>query len=363
MKAVLLVGGEGTRLRPLTCNTVKAMVPIVNKPFLEHLLAYLSSHGVDDIVVALCYLPDRIESRFGDGTGSGVKLAYVMEETPLGTAGAVKNSESHLDGAFFVFNGDIITNIDLRAMLSFHRERNAVATIALTPVENPSAYGVVETSADGRVKRFTEKPPPGQAPTNLINAGIYILDPAVLRGVPQGIPCMFEHHLFPTLLSEGAAVFAYPTNDYWIDIGTPEKYRQVQYDLLLGKCASYLSHGITEAGGVSANRTGVHPSAVVEGPVAFGSNCSIGAGARIKGPAVLGDGCSISDGSIIDKAIIWRNVRVGKEASIRESVIGDNCSVGNYSVIDSGSVVGDNVVVTEGSHLQMGQKVWPDTTV
>ena len=198
MKAVLLVGGEGTRLRPLTCNTVKAMVPIVNRPFFEHLLGYLSSHGVDDIVVTLCYLPDRIESRFGNGSECGVKLAYVMEETPLGTAGAVKNAESHLDGAFFVFNGDVMTNIDLRAMLSFHRERNAVATIALTPVENPSAYGVVETAADGRVKRFIEKPPPGQAPTNMINAGIYILEPEVLRGVPQGTPCMFEHHLFPS---------------------------------------------------------------------------------------------------------------------------------------------------------------------
>jgi len=360
MKAVLLVGGEGTRLRPLTCNTVKAMVPIVNRPFLEHLLGYLGSCGVDDIVVTLCYLPDCIESRFGDGSECGVKLAYVVEETPLGTAGAVKNAESHLDGAFFVFNGDIITNIDLRAMLSFHRQRKAVATIALTPVENPSAYGVLETAADGRVKRFIEKPPPGQAPTNLINAGIYVLEPAVLRGIPQGIPCMFEHHLFPTLLSQGAAVFAYPTTDYWIDIGTPEKYRQVQYDLLLGKCASSLCHGTTGANGLC---TDVHPSAVVEGPVAFGSNCSIGAGARIKGPAVLGDGCTISQGSIIDKAIIWRNARVGKEANIRESVIGDNCSVGDHSVIESGSVVGDNVVITGGSHLQTGQKVWPDTTV
>jgi len=336
------------------------MVPIVNRPFLEHLLGYLGSCGVDDIVVTLCYLPDCIESRFGDGSECGVKLAYVVEETPLGTAGAVKNAESHLDGAFFVFNGDIITNIDLRAMLSFHRQRKAVATIALTPVENPSAYGVLETAADGRVKRFIEKPPPGQAPTNLINAGIYVLEPAVLRGIPQGIPCMFEHHLFPTLLSQGAAVFAYPTTDYWIDIGTPEKYRQVQYDLLLGKCASSLCHETTGANGLC---TDVHPSAVVEGPVAFGSNCSIGAGARIKGPAVLGDGCTISQGSIIDKAIIWRNARVGKEANIRESVIGDNCSVGDHSVIESGSVVGDNVVITGGSHLQTGQKVWPDTTV
>ena len=363
MKAVLLVGGEGTRLRPLTCNTVKAMVPIVNRPFFEHLLDYLSSHDVDDIVVTLCYLPDRIESRFGNGSDWGVKLAYVMEETPLGTAGAVKNAEPHLDGPFFVFNGDIITNIDLRAMLSFHRQRKAQATIALTPVENPSAYGVVETGADGRVKRFIEKPPPGQAPTNLINAGIYILEPAVLRGVSPGVPCMFEHHLFPSLLSEGAAVYAYPTTDYWIDIGTPEKYRQVQYDLLLGKCASSLHHKITENERAHATRTSVHPSAVVEGPVAFGDNCSIGAGACIKGPAVLGDGCRISDGATIDKAIIWRNVRVGKGASIRESVIGDNCSVGDRSIIESGSVVGDNVVITEGSHLQTSQKVWPDTTV
>jgi mannose-1-phosphate guanylyltransferase len=174
---------------------------------------------------------------------------------------------------------------------------------------------------------------------------------------------MFEHHLFPSLLSEGAAVYAYPTADYWIDIGTPEKYRQVQYDLLLGKCASSLHHKTTEIEKVHSTRTSVHPSAVVEGPVAFGDNCSIGAGACIKGPAVLGDGCRISDGSTIDKAIIWRNVRVGKEACIRESVIGDNCSVGDRSIIESGSVVGDNVVITEGTHLQANQKVWPDTTI
>jgi len=172
---------------------------------------------------------------------------------------------------------------------------------------------------------------------------------------------MFERHLFPTLLSEGAAVFAYPTTDYWIDIGTPEKYRQVQYDLLLGKCTNSLRY--RTSGPNDARGADVHPSAVVEGAVAFGNNCSIGAGARIKGPAVLGDECTISEGSVIDKAIIWRNVRVGKEANIRESVIGDGCSVGRRSVIDSGAVVGDNVVITEGTHLQTGQKVWPDTTV
>jgi mannose-1-phosphate guanylyltransferase len=197
----------------------------------------------------------------------------------------------------------------------------------------------------------------------MINAGIYILEPEVLRGVPQGTPCMFEHHLFPSLLSAQAPVFAYPTTDYWIDIGTQEKYRQVQYDLLLGKCTSALKERITEGTGGHSDRTGIHSSAVVEGPVAFGEGCSVGAGAHIKGPAVLGDGCAISEGSTIDKAIIWRNVRVGKKATIRESVIGDNCSIGDRSIIEPGSVVGDNVVITGGSHLQTGQKVWPDTTV
>ena len=260
---------------------------------------------------------------------------------------------------FFVFNGDIITNIDLRAMLSFHRERNAVATIALTPVENPSAYGVVETSAGRQGEALHREAPPPQAPTNLINAGIYILDPAVLRGVPQGIPCMFEHHLFPTLLSEGAAVFAYPTNDYWIDIGTPEKYRQVQYDLLLGKCSSLLGDAHREADAGPR----LDPSAVVEGPVLFGSHCSVGAGARVIGPAVLGDACTVLDGSTVDRAIIWANARIGKGAAVRECVIGEKAFVGDRGIVEAGAVVGDNVVITPGGRVAAGQKIWPDTTV
>ena len=363
MKAVLLVGGEGTRLRPLTCNTVKAMVPILNTPFFEHLLSYLTGHGIDDIVVASCYLPDRIESRFRDGGGWGTRLTYVMERVPLGTAGAVKNTEAFLDGSFFVFNGDIMTCIDLRAMLSFHRERKAQVTIALTPVEDPSAYGVVETTADGRVKRFIEKPPRAEAPTNLINAGIYLLEPEVLLNVPRGTPYMFEHHLFPSLLAEGASVYGYPTNDYWIDIGTPEKYRQVQYDLLEGKCVSSLCQRIMGSEAKPKARRDVHGSAVVEGPVVIGANCSIGAGAHIKGPSVVGDNCLISESAVVDRAIIWRNVLVGKGASVRESVVGNDCSLGDGSTIEPGSVIGDNVVVTAGGRVEGGQKVWPDTRV
>ncbi len=359
MKAVLLVGGEGTRLRPLTCNTVKAMVPILNRPFFAHLLAYLSSHGVDDIVVTLCYLPDRIAGSFADGSSSGVRLAYVMEETPLGTAGAVKNAERHVDGPFFVFNGDILTNIDLRAMLAFHRHRGAVATIALTPVEDPSAYGVVETGPDGRVKRFIEKPPRDQAPTNMINAGIYVLEPAVLGEVPPGQSCMFERQVFPTLLAEGAPVYAFSTSDYWIDIGTPDKYRQVQYDLLQGRCTSPLEG----AGPGAGDGLRLDATAAITGQVRFGQSCSVGAGARIIGPAVLGDGCTILDGSTVDRAIIWAGARIGRGASVRECVIGQKATVGDQGMVEAGAVLGDNVVISAGRRVEAGQRVWPDTTI
>ncbi len=357
----MLVGGEGTRLRPLTCNTVKAMVPILNRPFFEHLLDYLATNGVDDIITTLCYLPDRIENRFGDGTGWGARLTYVMEKEPLGTAGAVKNAEPHLDGTFCVFNGDIITSIDLRGMLAFHRQHKAKVTIALTPVEDPSAYGVVVTTGEGRVTDFIEKPPRDEAPTNRINAGIYVIEPEVLDGVPAGKPFMFERHLFPTLLEKGAAVYGYPTRDYWIDIGTPEKYRQVQYDILEGKCASSLGRRIMEK--EMKPGEAVHPSAVVEGPVVFGTGCRIGAGVRIKGPAVLGDGCTISDSATIHGAILWRNVRVGRGATIREATLGEGCYVGEGSTVEPGSVLGDNAVVTDGNRVQTNQKVWPDTTI
>jgi NDP-sugar pyrophosphorylase family protein len=219
MKAVLLVGGEGTRLRPLTCNTVKAMVPILNRPFFAHLLAYLASHGVDDIVVTLCYLPDRIESRFADGRASGVRLAYVMEETPLGTAGAVKNAEPYLDGAFFVFNGDIITNIDLRAMLAFHRQRRAVATIAMHQREVKIDLGVIKVDQENRVVQYIEKP----AFDYLVSMGVYVFEPAVLRYIERGARLDFPELVWK-LLAADQLVAGCPHSGYWLDIGRPDDY-------------------------------------------------------------------------------------------------------------------------------------------
>jgi mannose-1-phosphate guanylyltransferase len=364
MKAVLLIGGEGTRLRPLTRNTVKAMVPILNKPFLEHMVSYLKAHGVDDIILALCYLPEHVERHFGDGSRYGVKLTYVMEEAPLGTAGAVKNAEAHLDDSFFVFNGDIFTDIDLRQMLSFHNDRGAKATIALTPVEDPSSYGVVETEDDGRVKRFVEKPPPGEATTNMINAGIYVLDREVLDDIPPNTRYMFEHDLYPQLLARGVPIYGFPSTGYWIDIGTPEKYLQVQCDLLQGKGTTvlYSEHRDREWSSQAAE-TFIHPTARIDGPVLVGSGCSIGPAVRITGPAVIGCGCRILDGATIEKAVLWQNVQVGKRANLEACILGDHTVIGDSSFVGRSSVIGDHMVLPQGSHLAPGTRVEPDTGI
>lgn len=359
MKAVILVGGEGTRLRPLTCNIHKCMAPVLNRPFLEHIINYLREYGADDIILALCHLPQSIENYFGDGSQFEVKLTCVMEDSPLGTAGAVKNAERYLEGPFLVLNGDVFTDIDLGEMLSLHRERGAKATIALTPVEDPSAYGVVETDAQGKVKRFVEKPPREEATTNLINAGIYILDQEVLQDIPPSTFFMFEHHLFPRLLEKGVPVYSYPSNARWIDMGTPEKYLELHHDLLCGKSASPFCRQITHG----KSQATIHPTAEIEGEVVIGEGCTIGSRARIKGPTVIGEGCKILEQATIKGSILWRNVRVGQRAVLKDCIIGDNSIIGDDILIPQGSVVGDNVVVKKGSNLEPGARIWPDIEI
>ena len=219
IQAVLLVGGMGTRLRPLTNDRPKSIVPVVNRPVLEHTLNYLKRFGIRDIIITLNYLPEVIEDYFGDGSQFGVNLTYFMEEKPRGTAGAVKNAESYLESTFFVLNGDVFTDMDLNDMLAFHRKKKSETTIALTRVENPSAFGVVETDEKNRVKRFIEKPPPGTETTNWINAGTYILEREVLDAIPPDCHHMFENGLFPHLVNTGKAVYGYPYKGYWTGYG------------------------------------------------------------------------------------------------------------------------------------------------
>lgn len=356
-KAVLLVGGEGTRLRPLTCKTPKAMVPILNRPFLEHFVAYLKKHDIKDIILTLCYLPDKVQTYFGDGSRFGVNLTYVVEEKPLGTAGAVKNVAEHIDGTFFVFNGDVFTDLDLTAMLAFHRKKKAVASIALTPVDDPSRYGVVETDDEGRVKAFIEKPPREEAATNMINAGTYILEPETLGYIPSGSHYMFERGLFPRLLAEGKTVCGYPSDAYWIDIGTPENYYQLNLDLLQGKASTPLT---VHSG---HRRCSIHRGSRIEGHVLMGDGCVIGSDVHIKGPAVLGDGCVIEEGAIIEQTVMWHNVRVGAGARLIHCAVASDCSVGSCCRLDAGCILGEAVEIGAGSHLEQGTRLMSDSKV
>jgi mannose-1-phosphate guanylyltransferase len=342
MNAVILVGGQGTRLRPLTYTTCKAMVPVLNKPFLAHVFSYLKRYGVTNIVLSVGYMPDQIRAYFGDGSSLGLRLTYVVEDSPLGTAGGVKNAERYLDGPTVVMNGDIFTDIDLGAMVSFHKKRGAKVTIALTGVEDPSQYGVVETDAKGQVRRFLEKPAPGETTSNLINAGIYILEPEVLREVPANTRSMFERDLFPKLIQEGTPVYGYPSDAYWMDMGTPGKYLTLQCDLLDGKCAINLpADAVVQKRVLSSDRS--------DQTVMLGSDCAIGHGVHLNGPTVLGSGCRVEDGAVLERSVLWSNVVVGRGAKISNCIIGEDCIIGDGCTLPEGTVLADHTVV--GQHV------------
>jgi NDP-sugar pyrophosphorylase family protein len=330
LKAVILVGGPGTRLQPLTFIVPKSLVPVLNRPVMEHMLAYLKQFGVEDIILTLNYLPDAIRSHFGDGQDFGVRLAYCMEKEPLGTAGAVKNAATYLDGAFIVLNGDIFTEMNLAEMYAFHKKNRSKATIALTWVDNPSAFGVVETDKNYQVKRFIEKPPPGTAATNWINAGTYILEPEVLDYIPRDQHYMFERGLFPNLLDAGEPVFGYPYRGYWLDMGTLAQYFSLNMDFLLAKVSDPLVAHSRRDGMHRDRNVVIDPSAAITAPVVIGRNCRIGGNARLKGPVTIGRDCVIGDGASLENAVLWDNVNIGANASL------DNC------IISSNTVIGDN---------------------
>ena len=359
MKAVILAGGEGTRLRPLTCNTPKPMVPILNRPFLQHLIDYLKAHGIDDIILTLCYLPHHIQSYFGDGSDLNVKLTYVVETSPLGTAGAVKNVTQHLGETFFVFNGDVFTNLDLTQMMGSHRELGAKVTIALTPVEDPTIYGLVETGAEDRVERFIEKPQPEAVTTNMINAGSYIVEPDVLDYVPQGRSSTFERELFPLLLERGHSVYGYPSDAYWIDIGTPEKYLRLHHDLLRGEIARSFPGERAGEGIWVEEGCKIHPRAALEGPVIIGRDCIIDSRAKLKGPSVIGQGCHIGEDSLIEGAVIWQQGSLGQGVVLKNCVVAEHVSIGDRSQIREGCVLGADVVIGCDQTLDGGTRLWP----
>jgi mannose-1-phosphate guanylyltransferase len=330
------------------------MVPVLNIPFLEHVFRNLKSHGVTDVILAQHHLAAPMVEYFGNGAQFGLRLTYVVEDEPRGTAGAIKNAEQHLNGAFFVLNGDIFSNRDFTAMLRLHRERGAVATITLTPVENPTIYGVVETDRSGKIRRFLEKPKPEEVTTNMINAGTYILEPEVLKIIPPGVKCSIERETFPSLLATGKPVYAYSASDYWMDTGTPEKYLQLHRDLLAGKCEGYTFDRNVTAGGTSR----VHTGATLDGKIIIGERCEIESGARLTGPLAIGDGCRVERGAALSDSVLWSGVTVRADAEIRGCAIANDCTIGSKARL-ADAVLGDHISVPAGAILN-GDRLFPE---
>lgn len=342
MQALILAGGKGTRLRPLTMHTPKPIVPIANKPFLLYQLELLKRADVRDVILSLSYQPQKIEDKIGDGTDYNVRVSYAVEASPLGTAGAYRNAASMISETTVVFNGDVLTDIDMNEVIRGHRERQAAATIVLAPVPNPTAYGLVETDKDGRVRRFLEKPKPEEVTCDTINAGIYILEPRVLDYVPEGEPFMFEYGVFPKLLEHNEPFYSYVWRGYWRDIGTASSYLQANLDVIAGR-VELLPPSPGQRGEKFDESADVEPPAVVD------PGCTLKAGVRIIN-SVISRNCYIEERARIENCVIRAGTRIGSGSSIRGAVIGKGCHIGR-SVEIKAAVLGDKSVVTDYSQI------------
>ena len=326
MKAFILAGGFGTRLRPLTYTRPKHMLPIANRPHIEHVFDLLEQCGVREIVLLTSYLAEHFAGVVEDAEARGLDFEVAHEEKPLGTAGAFKNAEQLVGNeAFLAFNGDILTDIDLNSVLDFHRANEAEATIVLTPVEDPSAYGVVPTDVGGRVLSFIEKPPREEAPTNLINAGMYVFEPTVLERIPAGKVYSAERELFPGLIEEGARMFATATDAYWIDIGTPQQYLRANLDALLGR---FRTSAVQSPG---------------NGAVLSSDGASISATASVR-TVCVGKGARIEDGSTVERSVLLPGAVVGAGARVETSIVGEGARVRPGAVL-SGAAIADGQTV------------------
>ena len=350
MKAILLAGGKGTRLRPLTVHTPKPIVPILDRPFLYYQIDLLKQiPEIDEVILSLNYQPRRIEELVGEGEGLGIRVRYVVEPQPLGTGGAIRYAGDSLTESVVVFNGDVLTDVDLAAVLRLHRERQAKATIVLTPVENPRAYGLVETDKRSNVRRFLEKPGEDEITCNTINAGIYVLEPDTFDRIPKDTAWAIERSFFPSLVERGETFVAYVHNGYWIDIGTPAKYLQVHRDIMDGRYASSPFNGKRSAWIAPDAR--VDPTVDVHSPCFVGEGAVVKAGARLLPYAVVGRQAHIEEGAVIDGSIIWPNAWIGAEAALHAAILGRSCHIGRNAVLRSPAVLGDKTVITDYSHF------------
>jgi len=363
MKAVIMAGGEGSRLRPLTSNLPKPMMPLVNRPMMEHVVNLLARHGFDEIVVTVAYLASAIRTYFGDGSEFGVRMVYATEESPLGTAGSVRNAMDELQERFLVISGDVLTDIDLSAIWATHVAKGALATIGLTPVDNPLEFGIVITKEDGSIERFLEKPSWGQVFSDTINTGIFVLEPEIFDYIPAGRPVDFSGEVFPRLLEEGRPLFGAVAKGYWEDVGTLGAYVTAHRDILDGKVAVDIP-GFRLADGVWLGEgSELDPTAVVEGPALIGENCRIGPGVRIGEYAVLGANVRVRRDADLERVVIHDNAYVGESARLRGAVVGRACDLRKGVRCEEGSVLGDECFVAEEAFIGASVKVYPFKTV
>ncbi len=356
MQALILAGGEGTRLRPLTSTVPKPVVPLAGRPFITFMIDWLRRYGVDDVILSCGFLAEGVRAVLGDGEESGVRLRYVEEPTPLGTGGALRFAGPMLDERFFMLNGDVLTDIDLGAQLAQHEQTGARATIALVGVEDPSAYGLVRRRADLSVGEFLEKPSQDEIGTSLVNAGAYVLDRSVVEQMaPPGTNISIERDVFPTLVGQG--LYGYEAKGYWLDIGTPERYLQGTFDILEGNVVTAVGRDLAQSEGASADGAVIHGRLVA--PALVGPGSEIGRSAIVGGRAVLGEAVSVGAGAHIESSVVLDGTTIGTDTTVRSSIIAGDVKIGDRCHIDAGVVVGQGAQIGDGNVLAAGARLSP----
>lgn len=363
LKAVVMAGGQGSRLRPLTCHLPKPMVPVCNRPVMEYCLELLQRHKVTHVYATLHYLADEVIAHFGNGSDFGLRMQYSVEQEPMGTAGSVAMLRDSLESTFFVISGDALTDFDLQAALQFHKQMGSKATIVLTRVPDPLEFGVVVTDDKSAIVRFLEKPTWGEVFSDTVNTGIYILEPEVLDFVPVGEAFDFSGDLFPILLQRGLPLYGYVADGYWCDVGTLEKYQEAHHDLMSGRVDLSLPGTLLRRDIYVGKGSRIHPGAQLEPPLVIGKNCRIREGARLLEGTVIGDNCIVEEGATLHRDVIWEDTFIGRKARSLGAIMGRKVTLKANSVLGEGAVVADDVVIGEGAQVHPRVKIWPKKSV
>ncbi len=357
MQAVILVGGEGTRLRPLTSNVPKPIVQLVDRPFMAYMLEWLRGHGVEDVIMSCGFLADGVREVLGDGSAFGLRLRFVEEPEPRGTAGAVKLAEPMLEERFLMLNGDVLTDIDLSAQIAQHEQTGARGTLALVPVPDPSAYGLVLLDEDRAVEEFIEKPSSEQKlPTNLISAGAYVLEREILDMVPPDRNVSIEREVWPRLVGDG--LYGFPSESYWMDIGTPERYLKGTFDIIEGNVQTAVQERLGE------NWLSIEPGAEVLGkaipPAVLESGVKVAPGAHVGSLVVLGRDVTVGEGSSVERAVVLAGTKIGARCELRDCIVGPRCRIGDGSSVTGGAVLGEGVVLGGDNVITRGARIFPE---